>query len=155
MRFSFLVSFSLALVAGQAGFAQPMQPDVPNAQTKPTERIALSTPANPAAAPGTVLTCSLLTGQVLDENGHPLVGATVMLAGTSYINSTNAEGYFSLTRPLKPWQRLRVSSAGYADLELRVEQCNTPPITLRPLPGTRIKQGKRHYGKILKVGTAE
>lgn len=152
MRFSLPVSFLAPFLVLSSGFAQNRQPGPP---AKPTERIALSAPALPAADPGTVLSCPVLTGQILDENGRPLVGATVMLAGTSYINSTNAEGYFSLTRPLKPWQRLRVSSAGYADLELRVEECNTPPITLRPLPGTRIKQGKKHYGKILKVGSEE
>lgn len=149
MRFFLPASTLLSVLLLQPGLAQNNQPGIP---ARPSERIALSAPAAPAADPGTVLTCPVLTGQILDENGRPLVGATVMLAGTSYINSTNAEGYFSLNRPLKPWQRLRVSSAGYADLELRVEECNTPPITLRPLPGTRIKQGKKHYGKILKVG---
>ena len=134
MRFFLPVSLALSLLL-PPGLAQNRQPGAP---ARPAERIALSAPAAPAADPGTVLTCPILTGQILDENGRPLVGATVMLAGTSYINSTNAEGYFSLSRPLKPWQRLRVSSAGYADLELRVEECNTPPITLRPLPGTRI-----------------
>lgn len=149
MRFFLPVSIFLSLLLLQPGFAQNQQPGPP---AKSSERIALSVSVAPLD-PGTVLSCPVLTGQILDENGRPLVGATVMLAGTSYINSTNAEGYFSLTRPLKPWQRLRVSSAGYADLELRVEECNTPPITLRPLPGTRIKQGKKHYGKILKVGS--
>jgi hypothetical protein len=150
MRF-FLPVFILSVLLTQPAPAQTRQPGAP---AQSAERIALSAPVAPAVAPGTVLTCPVLTGQILDENGRPLVGATVMLAGTSYINSTNAEGYFSLSRPLKPWQRLRVSSAGYADLELRVEECNTPPITLRPLPGTRIKQGKKHYGRIMKVGSA-
>ncbi|MCD0489692.1 SusC/RagA family TonB-linked outer membrane protein [Pedobacter sp. MC2016-14] len=39
-----------------------------------------------------------VTGRVVDENGNPLVGATVIVKGSSKIAKTNEDGYFSLAK---------------------------------------------------------
>lgn len=58
-----------------------------------------------------------LTGQVLDTNGRPVVGATVVEKGTNNGTATGNDGRFSLqARTASP--RLQVSSIGFATQEV-------------------------------------
>ena len=57
---------------------------------------------------------SLIKGEVKDENGEPLIGATVMEEGTKNGAITDLDGAFSLN--VKPGKKLRVSYIGYKPL---------------------------------------
>ncbi|UOQ52526.1 TonB-dependent receptor [Hymenobacter cellulosivorans] len=58
-----------------------------------------------------------LTGQVLDENGRPIIGATVVEKGTNNGTATGNDGRFSLrARTAQP--RLAISSIGYTTQEV-------------------------------------
>lgn len=135
--------FALALTLGSAPlFAQQLPSSVRGAIAKPS-----AAGAEPAA-----FTCTTLTGMVQDEKGHPLIGANVVLVGSREYNSTNAEGLFTFAVPPRTQElTLRIGAAGYEEQLVPVTRCDMPPLTLALLPGTRIKHGKRHYGKILET----
>ncbi|GAB2962150.1 hypothetical protein GCM10027048_33180 [Hymenobacter coalescens] len=107
-----------------------------------------------AAAPTPPAAPQVIHGQVLNEEGQPLPGATVLLKGTKRVYSTNAEGLYSFSSML-PAQPVQVSMIGYADAELAVRCGAANAVTLQLLPGTRIKHGGRNNGKLLAVGRKE
>lgn len=57
-------------------------------------------------------------GQVVDENGEPLVGAIVTVPGTSIGANTDVDGNFKLTVPDRT-KELKISYVGYKTIELR------------------------------------
>lgn len=93
----------------------------------------------------------LIRGQVLNEDGQPLPGATILLKGTKQVFSTNAEGFYTFPTSVAE-QRVQVSLLGYSEAELSVRPGSPNAVTLQLLPGTRIKHGGRHHGKLLAVG---
>jgi hypothetical protein len=91
------------LVVGLAGCSH-----TPEAAAETTAQVAapapIVTPAAPApepvAAPAPAApTTRTQAGRVLDESGRPLVGATVLLRGSSKGTSTDASGSFTLEVP--------------------------------------------------------
>ncbi|GAA4348078.1 hypothetical protein GCM10023185_03660 [Hymenobacter saemangeumensis] len=108
---------------------------------------APSEPAAPAR-----LACAPLTGQVLDVNSRPLIGATVMVKGTSQIYVTDAEGRFQLGDAIYADQVLLVESPGYTVQEMSLADCSLPVIMLKPAPGTRIKQSGKRAGQVIRMG---
>ena len=89
-----------------------------------------------------VLTCSLmlcisvifaqtkhLTGTVFDESGEPVIGASVMLKGTTIGTVTGMDGDFSLNVPEDGI--LAISYIGYQGQEVSVAGRNTISIVLR------------------------
>ena len=151
----------VACLLAAPALAQRHGPPLP-----PLTRPAAGGAAKPAAAPDEPLTvhgtalpeaapaCKTVNGQVLDENNKPLVGASIGIVGTRELNSTNSDGYYNFALPVRDEPApvtLRFSAAGYAEQELPVAACTLPVVTLKLLPGTRVKQGKRHYGKLVKV----
>jgi CarboxypepD_reg-like domain len=110
---------------------------------------AANTAASPASEP-----IGIIKGQVLNEDGQPLPGATILIKGTKNVFSTNAEGTYSFPSAL-PAQRVQVSLLGYSEAEMSVRVGSTNAVTLQLLPGTRIKHGGRHNGKLLAVGKNE
>lgn len=92
-----------------------------------------------------------IQGQVLNEEGQPLPGATILIKGTKHVFSTNADGFYAFPSTL-PAQRVQVSLLGYTEAELSVRLGSTNAVTLQLLPGTRIKHGGRNNGKLLAVG---
>ena len=62
-----------------------------------------------------------VTGTVLDENGDPLPGASVMIEGTSEGTATDADGNFSLLVH-KPGTTLVVSYVGMETSRIKVEK---------------------------------
>lgn len=117
--------------------------------------LALSVPAaaqtNSAAS---VPAPTTIQGQVINEDGQPLPGATVLIKGTKHVYSTNADGLFTLPTA-HPAEQVRVSLLGYTEAELSVRTGTPNAVTLQLLPGTRIKHGGKHNGKLLAVGRAE
>ncbi|MBC8082475.1 MAG: SusC/RagA family TonB-linked outer membrane protein, partial [Hymenobacter sp.] len=68
-----------------------------------------------------------LTGRVLQPNGRPLPGATVVLKGTATGTGTDAEGQFSLPAP--PEGALLISSVGFVRQEVALS-ANTGILTV-------------------------
>ena len=60
-----------------------------------------------------------LGGRILDENGEPLVGATVMVRGSTIGSFTDENGQFSLTVPAEA-QSVIVSYVGYQKQEVAI-----------------------------------
>ncbi len=61
---------------------------------------------------------SMVTGVILDENGDPMIGATVKLKGTKEVVSTDLDGRFSIKAA--KGQKLEVSYIGYNPSEVNV-----------------------------------
>lgn len=108
--------------------------------------LAQTSPPDAASAPA-----ATISGQVINEDGQPLPGATVLVKGTKQVCSTNADGLFSLPSP-RPAEQVRVSLLGYTEAELSIRSGTTNAVTLQLLPGTRIKHGGKNHGKLLAVG---
>ncbi len=67
--------------------------------------------------------CSL-RGTVLDQNGNPIPGATITSTDGKYTATTNAKGYFRITKMLASSYIFNISKSPYASLE--------QPVTLQP-----------------------
>lgn len=69
-----------------------------------------------------------LQGVVYDENGDPVIGASVMVKGTSIGTATDLEGQFSLKVPAKG--TLVVSYVGYKSQEIAIKGQSTLDVHL-------------------------
>ncbi|RPD48577.1 hypothetical protein DNI29_08155 [Hymenobacter sediminis] len=78
-------------------------------------------------APATVA----ISGRVLDEEGQPLAGATVMLKGTRKATGTDANGNYTLEVPAGD-NTLVYGYGGYEDQELKARNTQTHTVTLVP-----------------------
>lgn len=63
----------------------------------------------------------LVKGNVIDENGEPLIGATVKVEGTSLATATNIDGDYSIGVPAGKKATLLISYIGYKPVTLTVE----------------------------------
>lgn len=98
---------------------------------------AAPTPAPEPAAP----TTRTQSGRVLDEDGKPLAGATVMLKGSHQATSTDASGNYSLEVPAGE-SSLVFGYGGYTDETATGHEGQPLSVTLQPAPGSK-KAGKR------------
>jgi TonB-linked SusC/RagA family outer membrane protein len=62
-------------------------------------------------------TSGACTGTVVDSEGEPVVGASVLVVGTTKGASTNIDGHFSFTG-VKPGAKVRISSIGFETVEV-------------------------------------
>ena len=85
-----------------------------------------------------------VTGQVIDQNREPLIGATVMVKGTSIGTSTNIDGRFTLSVP-KSTSKLSFSYVGYKPVEL---QADSPEIA----SGVILKEDAEMLGDVVVIG---
>ncbi|MDE6341243.1 MAG: TonB-dependent receptor [Muribaculaceae bacterium] len=74
--------------------------------------------AAPQQNAGNVQTESRITGRVTDPNGEPLIGASVLVKGTSRGTATDIDGNFSVVA--KPGDVLTVSYVGYIPSNVKV-----------------------------------
>ncbi|MCI2107357.1 MAG: carboxypeptidase-like regulatory domain-containing protein [Bacteroidales bacterium] len=65
----------------------------------------------------------LIQGTVLDSKGEPLVGASIMVKGTSIGTNADADGHFSLNAP--EGAILLAQFMGYVDTEVKIGKQNT------------------------------
>lgn len=72
-----------------------------------------------------------LQGKVTDENGEPLIGATVRVPGTQIGTITDVEGNFSLSVP-DDAEVLEVSYVGFITQEVSIANRTSFEISLRP-----------------------
>jgi hypothetical protein len=89
----------------------------------------------PVAAPANVT----MTGKIEDENGRPLVGATVLLKGSSKGTSTDANGNYTLEVPGGNENTLIYGYGGYDDEVVRANGAKPMNVTLTP----RAKTGRK------------
>ena len=89
--------------------------------------------AAPAAAPEPAAPANVtLTGKIEDENGHPLVGATVLLKGSSKGTSTDANGNYTMEVPGGNDNTLIYGYGGYDDEVVRNSGNKPMNVTLTP-----------------------
>jgi hypothetical protein len=112
---------------------------LPAATTTPAERPTARVSEAAAPAPETSAAPTLArapnmrtqSGRIIDEAGQPLVGATVILQGTTHGASTDATGGYSLDVPLG----LNTFVFGYGGYQDEVAQSRDgQPITVTLLP---------------------
>jgi hypothetical protein len=105
------------------------------------ESLAKVAEAAEAATAATKMTT--VTGRILDENGRPLVGATVLDIAHGRGVSTDAQGNYSLAVPAQQTSKLQVGYGGYSeeDLQVQVKGYNVQNVTLLP----KAKAKKHHW----------
>ncbi len=102
----------------------------PAATTDEAAAVPAPEPAPAPAAP----TTRTQAGRILDENGRPLIGATVMLRGSTKGTSTDASGSYSLEVPTGP-NTFVVGYGGYQDETASSSDGQPLNVTLLPTPG--------------------
>lgn len=121
------------------------------AQPAPTTAasVAAATPAAPApepvAAPAPAAPAThTQAGRVLDESGRPLVGATILLRGSTKGTSTDASGGYTLEVP-NGENTFLVGYGGYQDETATSHDGQPLNVTLLPSPSSKAKdrRGRR------------
>ena len=70
-----------------------------------------------------------IAGRITDENGKPIVGASVLVKGTTIGAATNSEGIYSLQIPASA-KTLVVSSINMMEKEIDINAGNTYNVSL-------------------------
>lgn len=91
-----------------------------------------TTPAAAPAEAASMLRMTTVRGKILDENGRPLAGATVLEKGTQRGVSTNAEGEYVLLVPAGRPTTLAYGYGGYVDDEVQLTGNTVENRTLVP-----------------------
>ncbi|GAA4378843.1 carboxypeptidase-like regulatory domain-containing protein [Hymenobacter koreensis] len=112
----------------------------------PTESADLSVVPTTAVAPAKASAMRMVTvrGRILDENGRPLAGATVLDKSSRYGVGTDAEGYYALTLPAGTKTTLQFGYGGYTDDELQVAG-GVQNVTLLPREAQQKAKQKRRW----------
>ena len=90
--------------------------------------------AESAASAASTLRLTSVRGRILDENGQPLVGATVIDKTSGRGVSTDAAGNYVLQVPLAQTPVLQYGYAGYGEEEIQLAGRATQNVTLLPRP---------------------
>jgi len=90
------------------------------------EEAAALAPAEPTSV--------TLSGRILNEDGKPMAGATVMLKGSRKVASTDANGNYSMEVPAGD-NTLTYGYGGYQDQEMRAKGSQPLNVTLLPKEG--------------------
>ncbi|MDB5233693.1 MAG: hypothetical protein JWR44_686 [Hymenobacter sp.] len=118
-----------APVAAASNNANP----APEAPVASAPAAAAPAPAPAAAAPEPAAPSNVtMSGKIDDENGRPLVGATVLLKGSSKGTSTDANGNYSLEVPSSGDNTLIYGYGGYDDEVVRSRGSQPVNVTLTP-----------------------
>lgn len=125
---------SLAIVAALVGGA------VFANTTTPVRLPNLS--ANAPTEATSAMRMTTVRGKILDENGRPLAGATVLEKGTQRGVSTNADGEYMLLVPADRPTTLAYGYSGYADDEIQFTGNTVENRTLVPTdkPTRKVKR---------------
>jgi hypothetical protein len=84
-----------------------------------------------------------VSGRILDENGRPLIGATVLDKRSGRGVSTDATGSYTMVVPANRAASLQFGYGGYSDENVQVNGHGTQNVTL--LPRTDAPKLKRHW----------
>jgi hypothetical protein len=88
---------------------------------------------------------AVVNGRILDENGRPLVGATVLDKTSGRGVTTNAQGTYTLLVPATQTARLQFGYGGYSEEEIQVKGRSVQNVTLLPRTDALAKVAKRHW----------
>lgn len=86
----------------------------------PPQELTARQAARPPAAPAPVLSPPQVSGRITDAQGNPLIGATVMVKGTTIGTISNLDGNFSLRLP-EGAKTLVVNYTGFTSQEVATE----------------------------------
>jgi len=115
-----------------------------NSAVRPSAGIEAGAPAADDMSASALESASLSTvkGRILDENGHPLIGATIIdkLSGRGV--STDAKGQYTMVVPAHRAAQLQYGYGGYTEEIVQVKGRSEQNITL--LPRTDMPK-KRHW----------
>ncbi|SFQ79127.1 carboxypeptidase-like regulatory domain-containing protein [Hymenobacter arizonensis] len=117
------------------------------ANTAPAAPAAEAPVAAPTEAAG-LLRLTTVRGRILDENGRPLIGATVLDKASRRGVSTNANGEYALLVPAGRATTLAYGYGGYLDDELKVDGARVENVTLVPnyeAPAKPARQATRWF----------
>ncbi|WP_460676312.1 carboxypeptidase-like regulatory domain-containing protein [Hymenobacter coalescens] len=107
----------------------------------------------PASTPPAIA-CAAAAGQVVNADGEPLIGATLLVKGTTTIAITDAKGAFQFSSPIYQGQALVIEAAGYESLVLVPSDCTFPVLMLEREAGTKIKRTGKRAGQVTRSGKA-
>ena len=144
----------LAALVALAGAARPAaaQNTRPTTAANAQTRLALSDKSRPEARPRAMrLACVPLAGQVFEANGRPLLGATLLVAGTHQVYVTDSEGKFQITDVLYQGQQLTIGAAGYITQDVALEDCTLPRLVLAKNPTAHIRRSGRRAGQLIRL----
>lgn len=106
------------------------------ASNLPTENLPVESATAPtaAAAEANIAGMRMVTvrGRILDENGRPLVGATVIDKVSGKGVGTNVHGDYSIVLPASQATNLHFGYGGYADEQVQLRGSRTQNVTLLP-----------------------
>lgn len=95
-------------------------------------------------APEAATALATISGRILNEQGEPLVGATVLDKGTHRGSSTDAQGRYSFTVPRSQRVQLQFGYGGYQDADLQTQGQSLGDVTLHP----RTNLSKKHWWQL-------
>ncbi|UOQ73125.1 carboxypeptidase-like regulatory domain-containing protein [Hymenobacter cellulosilyticus] len=75
---------------------------------------------------------AVVSGRILDENGRPLIGATVLDKTSGRGVTTNAQGTYSMLVPANQTSQLQFGYGGYTEDEVQVKGRSVQNVTLLP-----------------------
>ena len=87
---------------------------------------------NASAEAASAVRMATVRGKILDENGHPLVGATVLDKASHRGVSTNANGEYVMLVPVNRLTTLAYGYGGYSDDVIQVRGTRVENVTLVP-----------------------
>ncbi|RZL06282.1 MAG: hypothetical protein EOO62_19215 [Hymenobacter sp.] len=134
-----------ALLSG-AAFAANHKASTPESEPLASSR---AMPAASALAPESELSANRLTtvsGRILDENGRPLIGATILDKHNGRGVSTDATGKYTIAVPTNQVLSLQYAYGGYSEEDVQVHGHGVQNITLLP----RTDQVKKHWWQFSK-----
>ena len=114
-----------------------------NLPNTPTEELSATGELAETAAGVNALRVATVAGRILDENGRPLVGATVWVKGTRTGVSTDADGQYTLRMAAGQPATLQYAYAGYKEEEVIRSKGGTANVTLLPRTGKAATAKKR------------
>ena len=121
-----------ALVAG-ASMAAVNLPETNLPTEVPTVSETMTAAVPSAEESASSLRMVTVRGRVLDENGRPLVGATVINKTTGRGAGTDANGNYTLVLPASQARQLQYGYGGYAEEDVTLQQGRyTQNVTLLP-----------------------
>lgn len=94
---------------------------------------------------GYTATAQTISGKVIDDQGSPIIGATVIIKGSNNGTTTNQQGEFSINNTSKN-ESLIVSSVGYKKQEIKLDNKSYLTITLKKQTNQLDETVIRAYG---------
>ncbi|MBG8552246.1 carboxypeptidase-like regulatory domain-containing protein [Hymenobacter guriensis] len=136
-----------AVLAGNKLPADANTPAALSATTLASTDANLSLPAEATEAAAAAKMVSIVKGRILDENGRPLIGATVLDKVSGRAVTTNAQGTYTLALPANQTSRLQFGYGGYGEEEMQVKGHSVQNVTLLPRTDevAQVKVKKRHW----------